>query len=249
MIQPERETVNESSNPTDAQALFRSISENFSGVYLTMLSIIQGVALTDLSSVTFSSRAQFTVVHWIQVAVMLWSVIYIWTHFMSDALMTQWIPDLEDAVLLFGTGVFEIVANHAIVWGVTVWLSTGAIMLFLWALGNFYIRAQEERVVRDPVLMEILRRRTRPLVIETLGGAVILGILAAICRVTLADPHSVASEPRIIALVSVALAFAVNIAIGVTSTLFWKIVRNYDTRGSDRIDLLIEYVSGGRPAL
>lgn len=231
MVPQERETVKESSNPIDAQALFRSISENFSGVYLTMLSIIQGVALTDLSNVTFSLHAQFTVVHWVQVATMLWSLIYIWTHFMSDALMTQWIPDLEDAVLLFGTGVFEIVANHAIIWGVTPWLSTGAIMLFLWTLGNFYIRAQEERVVRDPVLMEILRRRTRPLVIETLAGAAILGILAAVCRVALADPHSGASEPRIIALVCVALAFIVNIVIGVTSTLFWKTVRDYAYTG------------------
>ena len=34
---------------------------------------------------------------------MLWSLIYVWNHFMGDALMTRWIPDLEDAALLFGT--------------------------------------------------------------------------------------------------------------------------------------------------
>jgi hypothetical protein len=62
-----------------------------------MLSIIQGVALTDLSQITFSEHAHFTVVNWVEVATMLWSLIYIWNHFMSDALMTHWIPDLEDA--------------------------------------------------------------------------------------------------------------------------------------------------------
>jgi hypothetical protein len=219
VVPSDSETKTEPANAPNQRALFRRMTENFSGVYLTMLSIIQGVALTDLAGVAFSSHADFGIVQWVEVATMLWSVIYIWNHFMGDSLMAQWIPDLEDAVLLFGTGVLEIIANHAIVWGIPAWLATGAVMLFLWTIGNFYIRAQQERVVRDPVLMEMLRNRMRPLFIETLGGAVVLSILA------------LASRSPMLALAGVAIASIINIVIGVTSTRFWKIVRAYAYTG------------------
>jgi hypothetical protein len=160
------------------------MAENFTGVYLTMLSIIQGVALTDLAQITFSERVHFTAVNWIEVATMLWSLIYIWNHFMGDALMTQWIPDLEDAALLFGTGVFELVANHAIVSSPAAWLATLAIMFFAWTLGTLYIGRQQERVAREPFLKQMLRDRTRPLLLQTLGGGTLLGALAIVCRIT-----------------------------------------------------------------
>lgn len=207
-------------NPADHPSLARSMSDNFTGVYLTMLSIIQGVALTDLANITFSNHAAFALVNWIQVATMLWSIIYIWNHFMGDALMTHWIPDIVDAALLFGTGVLELVANHAIVWGVTAWLATMAIMLFAWSGGMFYIRAQEERVVQDPILMDMLRWRTRPVLFQTLGGGVVLGAL------TIATHFESA-----IGIGAVAIAVVVSIVIGTFSSLFWRAVRHYAYTG------------------
>lgn len=80
---------------------------------------------------------------------MLWTLMYIWNHFMADALVTHWVPELEDAALLFGTGVFELVANHGISWGVTPWFATLAVMLCAWSIGSFYIGLQEHRFVRS----------------------------------------------------------------------------------------------------
>jgi hypothetical protein len=54
MSGPTIESAESSANPRDHAALHRMMAESFSGVYLTMLSIIQGVALTDLTTVTFS---------------------------------------------------------------------------------------------------------------------------------------------------------------------------------------------------
>jgi hypothetical protein len=215
----------DSANPPDQRALFRSMAENFTGVYLTMLSIIQGVALTDLSQITFSEHAHFTAVNWVEVATMLWSLIYIWNHFMGDALMTHWIPDLEDAALLFGTGVFELVANHAIVWSPTAWLATLAIMFFAWSGGTLYIGRQQERVVREPVLMQLLRERKRPLFLQTFGGGALLGAFAIVCWIS--DPGN---GP--ISLLAVTIAFAVSLAIGVTSAAFWRRVRRYAHAGN-----------------
>jgi hypothetical protein len=220
----------DSANPSDQQSLFRSMAENFTSVYLTMLSIIQGVALTDLSQITFSEHAHFTAVNWVEVATMLWSLIYIWNHFMSDALMTHWIPDLEDAALLFGTGVFELVANHAIVSSPTAWLATLAIMFFAWSGGTLYIRRQEELVVREPVLMQLLRGRSRPLFLQTLGGGTLLGALAIVCRITGAGAGAHGNGP--IALLVVTIAFAASLAIGLISAAFWRRVRRYAHTGN-----------------
>jgi hypothetical protein len=220
----------DSANPPDRQSLFRSMAENFTGVYLTMLSIIQGVALADLSQITFSEHGHFTAVNWIEVATMVWSLIYIWNHFMGDALMTHWIPDLEDAALLFGTGVFELVANHAIVWSPTAWLAVLAIMFFAWSGGTFYIRRQEELVVREPVLMQLLRDRTRPLLLQTLSGGTVLGALAIVCRITDAGAGAHGNGP--IALLAVTIALAASLAIGVFSAAFWRRVRRYAQTGN-----------------
>jgi hypothetical protein len=215
----------DSGNPRDQQSLFRSMAENFTSVYLTMLSIIQGVALTDLSQITFSEHAHFTAVNWVEVATMLWSLVYIWNHFMSDALMTHWIPDLEDAALLFGTGVFEIVANHAITWSPTAWLATLAVMFFAWSGGTVYIRRQEELVVREPVLMQLLRDRSKPLLLQTLVGGTLLGALAIVCRITGAGTDAHGNGP--IALLAVALALAASLVVGAISAAFWRRVRSY----------------------
>ncbi len=77
-----------------------------------MLSIIQGIAFTDLFAVILAGFQRFTLVNWLQFATMLVIVIVVWNHFMGDALMTEWILDLEDAFLRFGTGALELVANH-----------------------------------------------------------------------------------------------------------------------------------------
>ncbi|HZZ66292.1 MAG TPA: hypothetical protein VFE17_12370 [Candidatus Baltobacteraceae bacterium] len=216
-------------NPQDHGDLLRSMTKNFTGVYLTMLSIIQGVALTDLSNVAFSEHSHFRVVHWLEVAVMLWSIVYIWNHFMGDALMTHWVPDLEDAALLFGTGVFELVANHAIVWGVTAWLATLALMLLAWCAGTHYIRRQEISVVQDSHLQSILRERMRPLRVMTFAGGALLGALAITCGV--APAHITASTEQALAFTSVIIALAISLAIGITSSSSFRRVRHYAYTG------------------
>jgi len=231
MGSPERKAAQESSNPADHAALFRSMSENFTGVYLTMLSIIQGVALADLANVTFSAHAQFTIVHWIEVAVMLWTLIYVWNHFMGDALMIHRIPDLEDAVLLFGTGILELVANHAIVWGITAWLATLAMMFFGWARGLFYIRRQEESAVRDPVLIEMLRSRMRPILTQTLAAGTSVAALAIACGVTGARADGSAPGLRTLALFAIVIALCASLTIGSFSASFWRKVRHYAHTG------------------
>ena len=53
-------------------------------------------------------------------------------------------------MLLFGTGVFELAANHTALADLTAWLSFLATIYFGWSLSVLYIRRQEEGYMRDP---------------------------------------------------------------------------------------------------
>ena len=215
----------------DNHSLLAKLTGNFAGVYLTMLSIIQGVALTDLAAVTFLGYRQFTLVMWIQVATMLWLIILIWNHFMGDALMTNWVPDLEDAVLLFGTGVFELVGNHAIVLSLTLWLAVLAGLMGGWCLGVLYIRHREEEVVRDPSLLTLLRRRTAPFLMETLGGGLLLAVAAVVAAASHASTGGTQISTGVISLGASLLGFTVVSAIGLTSSWHWRRIRRYAQTG------------------
>jgi hypothetical protein len=97
-------------------------------------------------------------------------------------------------------------------------------MFFAWTLGTLYIRSQEERVVRDPALMELLRRRNRPLLIQTLAGGAILGTLAVACLRLPANAS--------LGLAGASVAFVVSLVIGAVSTTFWRRVRRYAETGA-----------------
>jgi len=47
------------------RVLHQRLNEAFTPTYLTILSIIQAVALTDLATIVAAEYRQFTVVHWL----------------------------------------------------------------------------------------------------------------------------------------------------------------------------------------
>jgi hypothetical protein len=126
------------------RTLLAKILGEFTGVYLTMLSIFQGIAFTDLFVVLIPASHQLTAANWIQFETMLAIIIVVWNPFMGVALMWEWIPDLADALLLFGTGVFELAGNHTVLVDLTVWLAVLATMMLGWSCANFYVRREEE---------------------------------------------------------------------------------------------------------
>jgi hypothetical protein len=216
---------------SDHRTLWENMTGNFAGVYLTMLSIIQGVAFTDLAAIVFTGYRNFTVVAWIQVATMLWLIILTWNHFMGDALITSWVPDLEDAILLFGAGAFELIANHAVLLGLTVWLGVLAALMVGWCGGTLYIRHREEEVVRDPSLLALLRRRTVPFLVETLGGGLVLGVAAVITGVAHLSTADRQGWQGAVALGASLLGFIAIFAVGFTSSWHWRRIRRYAHTG------------------
>lgn len=71
--------------------------------------------------------------------------------------------------------------------------------------------------------MDLLRRRIRPLLIQTLAGGAIVGALAVAC-LRLSANHT-------LGLAGVSVAFIASLVIGAVTTTYWRRVRRYAETG------------------
>src|SRR4029453_18201919 len=108
--------------PDAHSPLLSRLTGSFTPIYLTILSIIQAVALAELAKVVADGYAQFTPVQWALVLLTFLILIIIWNHVTTDAIAWVWIPDLRDSLIPFLLGAFELYQAHAIVAGLGPWL-------------------------------------------------------------------------------------------------------------------------------
>ena len=106
--------------------IHHKLKDSLSPLYLTLLSVIQGVVLADLALVVTANYQQFTLMHWLLVLFNFGVLIGIWNHYMMNNKLWDWIPDLRDACIPFGVGTLELVFNHTISLSLSAWLFTFA---------------------------------------------------------------------------------------------------------------------------
>jgi hypothetical protein len=107
----------------DHLLLHNKLKESFGPIYLTVLSVIQGVALADLASVVQASYQEFTFVHWLLTATNFVMFIIIWNAYTIQGRHMDLDPDLQDAIIPFVFGALELFLNHAITLTLTAWLT------------------------------------------------------------------------------------------------------------------------------
>src|SRR5437764_120164 len=102
--------------------LHRKLKDSFTPTYLTILSVIQAVALADLATIVATEREHFTVVHWLLVLLTFCVLIIIWNVYTIQSTVWDWIPDVRDAAIPFVTGALELFLNHTITLSLSSWL-------------------------------------------------------------------------------------------------------------------------------
>jgi hypothetical protein len=210
----------------------------FAATYLTMLSIIQGVALADLANVVAARWPDFTIVNWILTVTAFCIIAEIWTHFMTDATSKGWIPGYGYSVLFFGLGAGELFLNHAIVIGLVTWLfgMMGAAFASLATL--VFIRRREERDVSDAALLRILRRRAAPHRWHAIAGILVFGAAFLTCLLTGIGADDVNGGPALVSIGFALLSAAwVGILILITA-LHRHAVTRYVRTGQEPESLL-----------
>lgn len=195
--------------------------------YLTLLSVIQGVALAYLATVVATSNIAghgFSTAQWLMAVLTLFLFIIIWDSILIDTVVLTLIPDLTDAILPFVAGAVELLACQAVALasrhGIRLWLGAIAITACFGAYGFHHVPKQARREPEnEPFLHEIAPDRDQ-LNQGQIGAAAVCSFIALS---SLVAPFGTAKGgATLMAFVAVALVGAIMIISFLAFLCYWS---------------------------
>jgi hypothetical protein len=133
------------------------LKDQFAPAYLTLTSIIQGVALSTLVIRIEATSERLDAADWLLAAATLLAFLVVWHEYLMQALAFVWMPTLLDSVVPFGFLVAELFMAHFVYGNQRAWLlTTGAgfgVGIVAWGTTHLQTRSyvQENRGVLGAV--------------------------------------------------------------------------------------------------
>jgi len=162
------------------RVVHRRLKDSFAPSYLTILSVIQAVALADLATIVAARYQQFTIVHWLLVLLTFCVLIIIWNVYTIQSNVWDWIPDVRDAAIPFVTGALELFLNHTIMLSLFSWLLGLVGIGIIGALGTWHMDRRAEKEPENARLLSLLRSHHRLFALYYIGSASLTLLLALI---------------------------------------------------------------------
>lgn len=208
------------------------LKDSFTLVYMTILSVIQGVALADLASVVAFHYQQFTSIHYLLVLINFGVLIEVWSLYTMNTTIWDWIPDMRDAGLPFVIGALELLLNHMIPLSLSAWLLISGVIggmaaLALWHM-DWRARGEDENVL----LLRLLRKRLHVFEFYCLGASILVLLLAVGSQLGgLQASEGWQTGRGLLALLIVLLVGAGLISLGMMTVWYWQVVVAYARTG------------------
>lgn len=98
--------------PTPRRAVHLRIADQFAPAYLTLASIIQGVALASLVTRVEPNAAGYSLADWVRATASLVVILAIWHEYLMMVLAYVWLPTLLDSTVPFAFLVAEVFTIH-----------------------------------------------------------------------------------------------------------------------------------------
>lgn len=138
------------STPTSVAARLR---EQFAPAYLTLTSIIQGVALSTLVIRVEGLSEHFTLANWLLATATLLAFLLVWHEYLMQALAYVWMPTLVDSAVPFAFLVAELFLAHFVYGNERTWLLVAGLAfgLAIVAWGTAHAHTQENAGVLTAV--------------------------------------------------------------------------------------------------
>jgi hypothetical protein len=137
-----RRPMSASQTPESVAARLR---EQFAPSYLTLTSIIQGVALSALVIRVESVGELLDLSGWLLVAATVLSLLLIWHEYLMQALAYVWMPTLLDSALPFAFLVAELFLTHFVYGNQRAWLLAATVSYTVGLAANVLARTQTDR--------------------------------------------------------------------------------------------------------
>ena len=210
----------------------QKLKDQFSSVYLTLLSVIQGVALADLALVVGTNSQQFTLTQWVLVLVAFGSVITTWHQYTMHIISLDWIPDVRDALIPFVLGALELFFNHLIPLSLGGWLFIGALFSGWGALATWHTQRRAGQEAENLPLLNRVGRRLRWLRLALFGISPCLLLLAVASTLGHVQATQQLNTPAgVLALAIALLVVAVISGVFLVSVWYWQAIVTYARTG------------------
>ena len=90
------------------RAVYHRLKGSYSPTYLTILSVVQAVAMGDLAQVVAAGYQDFTLEQWVLTFNTFGVLIITWNVFSVQSALWSWIPDVRDSAVPFIVGALEL---------------------------------------------------------------------------------------------------------------------------------------------
>jgi hypothetical protein len=167
------------------RAVYRRLKASYGPTYLTILSVIQAVAMGDLAQVVAGGYQRFTTVQWVLTLNTFGVLIIIWNAYSVQSTLWGWIPDVRDSAAPFVVGALELYLNHTIIVSLSAWLVAVSLVGVAGAAGTLHIYWRASREQEQLELLRQVELYIRLYVAYLLVGGAALLALAWLC----ADDH------------------------------------------------------------
>lgn len=212
--------------------LRKRLKESFTLVYMTALSVIQGVALADLAGNVAEGYKEFTVLHWLLALLTFGILIAIWNEYMMHSTIWDWIPDLRDAALPFTIGALELFLNHTISLSLSLWLVAYALIFIMAVVTTWHMRFRAREEDENMKLLDLLDRRHSLFLLYLIGMVILLLLLALVTWVGGIDTNdSLQTGQGLLALGIILLITACVAGLAIFNVDYWHSVLTYARTG------------------
>jgi hypothetical protein len=214
------------------QALLQRLRDSYVSGALTLLSIIQGVALAALGVTVAAHAVRLTPAQWLLVLVTFGTLGVVWTQVSIDTITWVVVPDVPLIHVLFIVGALELVLVAAITINLALWLFGGALLIACSSVG---LRQVTRRVGQEPENAQLFARLSglrRSAHIYNLVGVVLyalLGVGSLVGRFASVDAR--VGVPAVAATLAGALAGLWQIGWLLRSATYWRTIIAYARTG------------------
>jgi hypothetical protein len=135
--------------------LLQRLRSSYISATLTILSIIQGVALAALGATVAAHSVRLTPAQWVMVIVTFGALILVWTQVSIDTMTWVMVPDFELILVPFSVGALELLLVAAITINLALWLFGGAVVIAFSSVGLAQV---DRRAGQEPDNMQLFAR-------------------------------------------------------------------------------------------
>ena len=127
--------------------------DSHASTYLTLISIVQGVAFSYLVLYVITYHNCFKDISWILLASTFLIIVLTWNEYIMGIVSFVWIPGILDALIPFTLGSTEIYIIYSISELPTYWFKAMAIFAMVSLVGffNMYCKAREEDLNKEAI--------------------------------------------------------------------------------------------------